>query len=591
MYTIHIQPGDREFQVEEGENLLYVLQKHSIFPVEALCGGVGTCGKCKVELLHPPTPLEREREFLSREEIERGIRLACQQEIRESTTIRIPKEVRREILTTGYTREDAEATLETLQFQVDRKREGTSLHQDLREFLVAEGMGEAQIPIYILKSVSSSFKEKRPLPLLVDKDRVFEVGEGPALGIAFDIGTTTVAGYLLDLKNGEELSVTSSLNPQTSYGGDVISRIQFAMEGEEQLAQISNAIRQTLGDMVEDLLEHEQEGDLLHITMVGNTCMHHLFWGLNPFSLGHAPYRPVVRHSLKANGSILNPSFGEKVLITFLPNIAGYVGSDTIGAILATDMINSSQLSLLIDIGTNGEVVLGNKEALLSCSTAAGPAFEGARITQGMMAEEGAISRVEIREDVEIRVIGDTIPKGICGSGLIEAVGELLRVGLITPDGRLKKREDLSTSLSPALRERVREGEETYFLLDERGGVYLTQGDIRQLQLAKAAIQAGVEVLIEEMGVEAEEIENIYLAGAFGNHIHKGQARRLGLLPDIPLERVHSVGNAAGEGAKLALMSQHFRQEAQIINESVSYIELARHQKFMEYYTDAMFFG
>lgn len=592
MISVTIDPGAVEYQAEEGENLLHFLQKNRIFPVEALCGGKGSCGGCKVQLKNPKPPGRREQELLSEKSLEKGIRLACQQTIQAPLILQIPEQVRQEILTTGCSRDDVETTMTSLTFQLDRRREGSSLHQELQEFLVKEGWGQGQIPIHILKRLSQSFQGKKPLPLLVDGEGVFQLGRERGLGIAFDIGTTTVAGYLLDLFTGEELGVTSALNPQTIYGGDVISRIQYAMEGEEELQTLSRLLREGLIGMVEDLLrEYGGEAeDLLHITLVGNTSMHHLFWGLDPYSLGHAPYRPVVCRSLQAPGFFLDKSLGESPCITFLPNIAGYVGSDTIGAILATDMANSPHLSLLIDIGTNGEVVLGNRDRLLSCSTAAGPAFEGARITHGMMAEEGAISGAEIGGDLQLTVLGQRKARGICGSGLIELAGEMVRVGLIDTGGRLLKKEELPSSLSEAVKERITEGEEISFRLEEEGEVYLTQGDIRQLQLAKGAIQAGVLVLMEEMGIKARDLQHIYLAGAFGNHINKAQARRLGLLPDLPLERVISVGNAAGEGAKLALLSHSLRQEAAAIGKRVDYLELARHKGFMDYFTEAMVF-
>lgn len=592
MIRVTVNPGEREYRVEEGENLLHFLQKNHIFPVEALCGGKGTCGRCQVRIIDARPPGRKEEKLLSKEQLQEGTRLACQQVIQEPLSLLIPPERRQEILTTGQTRDYVDATLTSYFFQVDEKREGDSLLQELQDFLEEIGRGGAQVPLSALKGLSQSLPGKEPLPLLVDGNEVFRLGRGRALGMAFDIGTTTVAGYLLDLLTGEQLGVTSALNPQTVYGGDVISRIQHAVEREDGLQSISQVLRKGIKDMIHGLFH--QLGlplqDLLHISMVGNTCMHHLFWELNPYSLGHAPYRPVVTRSLQAPGLILDPSLGEEVRMTFLPNIAGYVGSDTIGAMLATDMANSPHLSLLIDIGTNGEVVLGNRERLLACSTAAGPAFEGARITHGMMAEEGAISRAQIGEDLELTVMGNGEPRGICGSGLVDLVGELIRVGLIDEGGRLLKEEELSSSLPETLQRRIMHEKETCFRLDGAGKVFLTQGDIRQLQLAKGAIQAGIQVLLEEMGVTPQDIHHIYLAGAFGNHIDKSQAQRLGLLPDLPLERVLSVGNAAGEGAKLALLSHRFREEAEDIARQVDYLELARHKGFMDYYTEAMLF-
>ncbi len=600
MPTLTFEPENRKVDVSEGENLLQLIQGLSDYQLEALCGGQGTCGRCRVKILEgAPAPGRLDEMSLSQAELKDGYRLACQLEVEDDLTLQLEAGGGEEILTSGVQRDRISPGLNRLEVEIDRKEPGyLSLREQFSILLKEEGIEDEEFNLTALKGLASSLEDKEVLPLLVDEQRVLAIGpeakEG-AYGIAFDIGTTTVVGYLLNLLDGGQLAVTSELNPQSKFGGDVVSRINYAQQGDEELDQMQDLIRKRIKEMVKELLsEADLRADqLYYIFLVGNTSMHHLFWGLDPYSLGHAPYLPVVRDALSSSVIDLGLQLkGESYQVNFLPNIAGYLGSDTVGAMLATDIMNREEISLLIDIGTNGEVVLGSKERLLACSAAAGPAFEGAKISQGMMAREGAISRVRIEKDLDLVTIGDSKPRGICGSGLIELAGEMLRRGLVDKTGRLLKGDQLPSDISTKLRERILERDgELCFTLDEEEGVYLTQGDLRELQLAKGAIQTGVQVLLLEMEMEVEEIDNLYLAGAFGNFINKEHALRMGRLPHLPLDRLLSVGNAAGEGAKLALLNGKYRQEAEEIIDQVKYIELARHSEFHRLFTDAMYFG
>jgi len=331
------------------------------------------------------------------------------------------------------------------------------------------------------------------------------------------------------------------------------------------------------------------------VTFGGNTTMNHLLLGIDPRSLGEMPFVAAIRDAvnIKARGLGVNMRPGGN--IHGVPNITGFVGGDTVGMILAAGMLDDDRLLLAIDIGTNGEIVLGSKAGMVSCSTAAGPAFEGARIRFGMRASDGAIDKVVINSDVEVNVLGGVEPRGICGTGLIDAIAELLRYGIIEPTGRLRKAGELPGDVPDALRARLIEGENgTEFVLAWNGPegkpIVLTQKDIREVQLGKGAISAGVATLLAELDVTVDDLDVVLLAGAFGNFIRRSQAKRIGLLPDVPTEKIRFVGNAAGTGAKMVLAARHCRADTERISKECRYIELANRVDFQAAFAESMMF-
>jgi uncharacterized 2Fe-2S/4Fe-4S cluster protein (DUF4445 family) len=405
---------------------------------------------------------------------------------------------------------------------------------------------------------------------------------GEALyGIAFDIGTTTIAAYLADLNSGEELASASMLNPQTTYGADVIMRTKYSVEhGSGELTRV---IRGALNELARELLTHVKgsgESAAL-VTVVGNTCMHHLFAGVSPESLAYAPYTATITEALTLNAreygfTGLMP--GAKLLL--FPNIAGFVGADTVGAALAAEMDKAEVLTLLIDIGTNGEMVLGDKTRLVTCSTAAGPAFEGAAISCGMRGAEGAIDHVtlEITDvsepsvKITLTTIGDenTEPKGICGSGLIDLLSELVRTGIVDDSGKFAS------------------GASEFCVYGE--SVSLSQKDIRELQLAKGAMAAGIEMMCAKLGVSDSDIKRVLIAGAFGSYMRPESACGIGLIPPALLPVVSAIGNAAGQGAKFALLSQAEFERAAVLAGKMQYLELAADPAFNDIFVDHLGF-
>ena len=385
--------------------------------------------------------------------------------------------------------------------------------------------------------------------------------------LAFDVGTTTVVAYLLDGHTGKLLAQSSCVNPQTRFGADVISRIQYAMN--EDANEVSRVLKVALAALTMDVAEkggiHPRK--LTKVCLVGNTAMHHLLLGIDPKSLTTPPYMPKVSQALEMKADFLPINPG--AVLRVLPNIAGFVGADTVGCLVATRFDKLEDLTLMIDIGTNGEMVLGNKDGFLACSTAAGPAFEGAKIECGMRGAEGAIDHVWLEEEeLRFSVIGGGEATGLCGSGLLDLVAALLA------------REDIDES--------GRMDEKTFQLEDTR--VYLTQKDVREVQLAKAAIRAGIELMCKKRGVRPEKIQKVYLAGAFGNYLDPASACAIGMIPPCLQEKIQPIGNAAGEGAKLCALSTREFEYSKLLAEKAEFLELASMKEFNDCYVDCLLF-
>lgn len=408
---------------------------------------------------------------------------------------------------------------------------------------------------------------------------------------AFDIGTTTIAAYLLDGQNGEQRCTASCLNPQAAYGADVISRANYNLEhGSRELADcIHRAIDGLIGELSQKAgIKREQ---IIQICLVGNTCMHHIFFQYPMDSLVRAPYKPYQRGLIRDQAAKYQIHIHPQGELIFLPVIAGFVGADTMGCILTIQPDHKEEITLMLDIGTNGELVLGNKKKLICCSTAAGPAFEGAKIECGMRGAQGAIDHVTLADGFHYSVIGGENPKGICGSGLIDAIAILLHAGLIEPSGRLLTPEEaVQVNESLGRHVAVKDGKPVFLFDLQQDSVYLTQKDIREVQLAKGAISAGILLMEKELGISHEQIQTVYIAGAFGNYMDPGSACDIGLLPPELADRVIPVGNAAGEGAKLALMNRKEMERTELLMNKVEFLELAGIPEFQDCFVDELEF-
>jgi len=593
-FRVVFLPDNTEIQVEAGKS---VLQAAGIAGVEldGPCGGKGTCGKCRVRILS-----------------EEGVyqwALACKTEIDRDMTVEIPQ------LEVSLHRKN-ELSLAELNVNIDSgvnkkvvKVSDPSLenqHSDAERLFVALEYSDLDIRTEALRSLPKAIWDKKSKGLVtavISDHKVLAVEPGDSsdklYGIAVDIGTTSVVVALMDLIKGDTLGIASASNPQATFGADVIARIDHVIQNADGLDQLHRRVVQVINRLTEKLAKDIDISprEIYQMTVVGNTTMSHLFLKADPTHLATSPFIPVVSKGVLVEAKELGIMIAPHAGVYITPSIAGYVGGDTIGVIMSTEIYKKEGIYLAIDIGTNGEIVLAHNGELISCSTAAGPAFEGAQIKFGMRAAKGAIERVVINDDdVEIKVIGNQPAKGICGSGLMDAVAEMVRVGVIEPSGRLLTRED-SGDLSPALQRRLGSSEEygAYFVLsfaeDSLGEeVVLTQRDIREMQLAKAAIAAGIQVLLEQLNLSAQDMDQVMLAGAFGSYINKFSALGIGLLPSIDPDKIISVGNAAGAGARMELVSQEIRREAEKIARQVKHLELSCRSDFQDRFVSSLSF-
>jgi uncharacterized 2Fe-2S/4Fe-4S cluster protein (DUF4445 family) len=406
-----------------------------------------------------------------------------------------------------------------------------------------------------------------------------------------DVGTTKLAGYLVDLETGRTLAATGAMNPQISYGEDVMARIAYAMEGEAQAAKLQEAVVDAVSGLARDLctLSGRHPQDIVEAVVVGNTAMHHLFAGLPVRQLGLAPYLAAVSEALDLKAREVGLEIAPGGYVHLLPNVAGFVGADHVAMILSTgigEAVSEAAGTVLgLDIGTNTEVVLRANGRLIACSTASGPAFEGAHIKDGMRAAEGAIERLRIEDDgVEYQTIGGVPPVGLCGSGVLDAVAQLRLSGIVDEKGNMGHH--------PRVR-RTEHGPEFVLVTGEEGGndreVVISRGDVGEIQLAKGAIRAGINILLDEAGLSEQDVDEVVIAGAFGTYIDVSSAIAIGMFPRLPLERFNQVGNAAGMGAKLALVSQSQRAQAAEIARQVQYIELTNDKRFVDEFAGAMY--
>ncbi|MDD4888502.1 MAG: ASKHA domain-containing protein [Phycisphaerae bacterium] len=602
---ITFQPSGRVVYVLPGTLALEAAAQAGL-AVQTPCGGRGTCGKCRVRFIgSSPEPVEVDGKTLSPEQLADGWRLACQHTLTEPARLFVPPESvygTAEQILTG----DKHVNIEidpAVRRQTIRLAPPTM--EDPRDDL-------ARLRDAIGKPVDIATPLLRHLPRLLRQNnwtvtvtladgRIIDIGPGDAcpapLGAAFDIGTTTVVGTLMDLSTGREVAVAARINPQTAFGDDVISRILVTREQPDGLERLHRSITQAISEMLGELAVDAgiATTEICEVTIAGNTTMQLLLAGVWPGPLGEIPFAAGFCDGLTLDAADLSLPIHPRGRVYILPSIGGFLGGDTVAGVLATDLEELAGNSLLIDIGTNGEIVLARDGKLWAASTAAGPAFEGARISMGMRATAGAIEKVILDGEVRINVIGDKPAVGLCGTALIDAAAGLLNAGLIDSTGRMLGDDELPANLPPAIAARVRgAGSAVKFLLTEgdagRAPVALTQRDIRELQLASGAIRAGVSILLERAGVRADQLDAVFLAGAFGNYIRRENARRIGLLPDVPIERIHFVGNAASMGAKLTLMSASARVEAGAVARSIQRVDLSADLEFQMKFADAMIF-
>ena len=608
-----ILPGRHVVDTKPGTTILKAAHGAGV-DITATCGGRGRCTSCRVKLVAgtapPPTIMDELQ--LGDALVREGYRLSCQWPVTEPVTVQIAPpldETTFQIL--GGERPDGAPTPISIDSGI-RKRvvhvaPPTDEHlqtSDLEALLAATGDPVDAVPPSLLKNLPATLRDRDgEVTVTTFGDRVLAVEAGDTAlhkyGLAIDIGTTSVVTTLMELESGEQMAAASSLNPQAVFGGDLMSRIAFAQFDAGNLRKLQTRIIGLLNQHIEQITR--ESGVLakwIHkVVIVGNTCMHHLLLGIDPSHVGLAPYAPVMRHPLTLPARELFLKLPPETVLCLLPLVAGFVGADAVAVALATRIDESSALRIAVDIGTNGEVVLGSREHLWACSAPAGPALEGAQIRHGMRAAIGAIDRLWVEGgDLRLHTIGDGAAQGLCGSGLVDAVAALLDVGVVDWTGLIDV-EGRDRFPAP-IRARVEmRGEERLVVLarvGEHGAereITLTQDDIRQVQLCKGAIASGVAMLQHVAGVPTERIDELMLAGGFGNYLSVRSALRIGLIPPgLPERRIRYVGNAAALGAQLALVSEAERARAEAIARRIEHVSLAAHPDFENIFVDCMNF-
>jgi uncharacterized 2Fe-2S/4Fe-4S cluster protein (DUF4445 family) len=598
--TIHIdfEPVGRRGECLPGGSLLDGARKLGVDLVN-LCGGMGSCGRCIVQILDgqvsEPEPVESE--YLSPEELAEGYRLACRVVPLGNCKVRVPPESLTAPQRTQVEGEEIPVVPEPLVQTYLVALSAPSL-QDVRadaerllEALAQQhGIAAANVDLTALRALSPRMRQEDwKIRVAVRDGEIIAVlpPEATSLGLAVDLGTTKIAAYLIDLETGRALAAKGLMNPQIAYGEDVIARMAFAQRGPSEANCLQTLVTEALNETVAKMCAESavEPGEIVEVVAVGNTAMHHLFLQLPIQQLAIAPYVPAVGSAMDIKARDLGLHVAPGAYVHLLPNIAGYVGADHVAMLLATQVAQAEGVVLALDIGTNTEVCLSNRGKLTSLSCASGPAFEGAHIKHGMRAADGAIEHLRLVGDrIEYQTIGGAPPVGLCGSGILDTLAELYRAGVVDSRGRMGKHPRVRDGSRP--REFVLVGE---IERDEgQSAITFTQEDVRELQLAKGAMRTGIDVLVETNGLAADEIDQVIVAGAFGTYLDVASAMAIGMLPRLPLDRFDQVGNAAGMGAKLALISRSKRVEAQAIARRVAYIELATFPRFAQRFAKAM---
>ncbi len=604
---IRFEPSGKEIHVSSGGNLLKIAEEAGVL-IDASCAGIGKCGKCKVKILKGDAGelSQAEQSLLSDFEIANGYRLACCLSATSDMEVYVPNFHGGSERKKRITHLPKDFIPETRITSTHRKVPKASMKYQVNDLArIADTFEKTQVipAAGLLSSIHPALER--------DRGNVTAVFRGNELldldasdtsehcyGIAFDVGTTTVVGMLWNLTSNTLVDTETRTNYQSIYGSDVISRIHFCNQEEPHTSLMQEKVIRCCNNILEDILvrNHILPNHIYDVTMVGNTTMSHLFLGIHPKSMARTPFAPVFCDTQNLTAAELGLCVHPRANVFVLPNIAGHVGSDIVGMMLSTGIYKMSGSHIAIDIGTNGEVVAIKDGKMLTCSTAAGPAFEGASIHHGMRAAAGAIEKVRIvNDELLVETIDEATPVGICGSGLIDAVAALLDVGIIESNGRMISQEEAIGSGIPMLlaHRLVKDTDGLRFVLAYRENldpIVLTQQDVREVQLAKGAILAGIQTLMKTLDIKEDTLDSIMLAGAFGNYIDKKSALRIELFPQVPEEKIISVGNAAGAGASMALLSDKERSLASDIARKTEHIELSMNMDFQEFYMYAMSF-
>lgn len=628
-HLVIFTPTGKRGMFASGTSLLEAARTLGV-DIDSVCGGRGICGRCQITLSEGDFPkfgieskaehliplTEPEKRYHEKRGLKEGRRLSCHCKLGGSVVIDVPPEsqVHRQVVRKAATTKTLELNPIVHLYYVEvTEMDMYNPNSDLRRLKIALReqwqLTNLQADAHLLTVLQKTLREgnwKVTVAIHDNKDilAIYPGLETQCYGLAVDVGSTTIAAHLTELSSGQILASAGVMNPQIRFGEDLMSRVSYAMMNPAGVAEMTHAVREALNTLANEVAKEAgiSATDILELTVVGNPVMHHLLLGINPVELGGAPFALATGEAITLNARDLNLNLHPAAKVYALPCIAGHVGADTAAMILSESPQNNDEMTLLVDIGTNAEIVLGNKTRLAACSSPTGPALEGAQISSGQRAAAGAIERVRIDKETlqsRFKIIGCELwsdeegfaeaskhltISGICGSGIIEVLAEMYLAGIITPDGGI----DGNIS-HPRIQQ---DGRVFSYLLydghfkDSDRIINITQNDVRAIQLAKAALFAGVQLLMDHL--EVTHVDKIALAGAFGSHIDTKYAMILGLIPDCDLANVSSIGNAAGDGALRALLSKKARAEIEEVVENVEKIETAVEPKFQEYFVDAL---
>ncbi|WP_392486294.1 ASKHA domain-containing protein [Haloimpatiens sp. FM7315] len=569
MFKVEFNKIGKEIEVEANTTLLECIRNAGL-KLETPCNAMGVCGKCKVLAWGELSEVTKEeKKFINEEKNER---LACLTKVIGNATIELINEKKKlKTINSGTSKEvEVNSVVKEVKMNPIEKDFGNpyvdSVKYTVNDCEIYEKIGLLE------------FKASRDIYGVIYNDEIIDISdkEKDIFGVALDIGTTGISSYLVDLKTGEVLNKVSSLNPQTEFGGDVLTRITYCMDNEKGSLELKTVILKEINNLIYKLVDKNFKLDeVYHIAIAANTTMLHLLLGVNTTIMARSPYRPVFLNSMDIRAKDLNIDVNKGAYITLIPSASSYVGADIISGIVACDFQNKKHSSIFVDIGTNGEMVAIHKGKLAATSTAAGPALEGMNIACGCRAQEGAIESLEIDENFNISysTIGNTEALGICGSGLIDIAAALVHRKIVLKSGRFNK------DLPPKLKHRLKD--KKFYITDN---VYISQKDIRQIQLAKGAIAAGIIMLLKSIGVNIDEIEETVIAGAFGYHVNPNSIKTIGLIPKGFNGKVTFAGNTSVEGARLALINKECFLEMKKIRKNINVLELSTDDKFQEHF-------
>jgi uncharacterized 2Fe-2S/4Fe-4S cluster protein (DUF4445 family) len=600
---LRFEPDGADVRVPSGTPIFDAASWNGV-AIDSTCGGHGTCKKCKVRIEDGDVPVSAvDPRAFSPDELRAGWRLACRAPARADLVVHVPPlQTRPKAALVGVGRHVILRPAIQKRHLVLDEPSLEDQRSDVQRVLDALDDLEPRVELGVVRTLGKIMREAMfDVTAVVCDDLLIAIEPGDTttrrFAIAFDLGTTTVVATLLDLETGTPVAVRSMLNRQQPYGADVISRVSATMLDEAALGALEGRAHETLAELTAEVCEEAgvEPAEVYEIVIVGNVTMIQIALGIDPEPLSMAPFIVAAHELPAATAADFGVAVHPRAPAVIFPSLGAYVGADIVAGMLATGLTRDKRLRLFIDVGTNSEIALGSNERVLATAAPAGPAFEAAQIRCGMRAAEGAIEGVRIGDDLELQVIGDVEAVGLCGSGLVDAVAELVGAGLLDHSGRYVP-DETAAEIAPALAPRLTKiGEERVFVLHWRGedpanAVYLSQRDIRELQFAKASIATGWQILLAELGVGPDDIAQVLLAGSFGAYLSPASAVKIGLVPRMALPRIVSAGNVASEGAKMAALSVRERAEARSIVQEVEYVELSGRADFNDMFVDQLAF-